>query len=440
MGVLTMVVQLLAGFSFLIIIHEFGHFIAARIFKLRVEKFYLFFDAFNIKFFKYNKNGCEYGIGWLPLGGYVKISGMVDESLDKEHLDQTPKKWEYRSRPAWQRLIVVSAGIIINFIAAILIFWLLVFFNGENVLPNKNVQGGILAGEIAQKIGFKTGDKIEFINGQPVKYFQDINDKSVLLGGAKVTVKRDNHYQDITIPDNFINTLADNKISPKDFITPRSPFTVVDIMPDSKAKEIGLAKGDIITGINGYPINYYDELNTILHKLGGSEATLHIKRNDTIIAQNTVIPKDGRLGIIIQMGLQYEHKNYGFFESLPIGIKKGFYIIGFNVNVVGKMIQGDINPGKVMSGPIGMAKVYGTEFNWINFLTLTAIISLTLAIMNFLPIPGLDGGHILFLIIEIIRGKPINEKILVNLQMVGMALLLLLMIYVSGNDIWKLIK
>lgn len=433
-----MVGQLLLGLSILVILHEFGHFIAARAFGIKVEKFYLFFDAWNFSLFKFNYKGVEYGIGWLPLGGYVKIAGMIDESMDTEQMAGPPQPWEFRSKPAWQRLIVMLGGIIVNIIVGIFIFWMLTLRYGETYTPTNSIKYGIVPGSIGTKIGLKAGDKIFAINGKPVERFEDIISSKVLLDNTVLNVERNGTMNDVVVPPSILNDISDLGIDQFISRLPRGKFAVDSIVKGSNAEKAGLLKGDSIVAVNGAPIVFFDQFQSVLLNSKGKHVQLTVKRKATTAQLNAAVTKDGTLGFTRTIDLPEQKTiTYGFFGSLPVGAARAINSFRDNAKGLGKLFTGDVNPRKAVSSPIGIAVMFGDQFDWVRFWSLTGLLSMVLALMNLLPIPALDGGHSLFLIIEMIKGKPLSDKFLERAQLVGFVMLISLMVFAFGNDILK---
>lgn len=441
MSIVIMVGQLILGLSILVILHEFGHFIAARAFGIKVDKFYLFFDAWGFSLFKFNYKGVEYGIGWLPLGGYVKIAGMIDESMDTEQMAGPPQPWEFRSKPAWQRLIVMLGGITVNIILGIFIFWVLTIRYGETYIPNSEVQYGIVAGKLGEKVGLRTGDKITEINGKPVVRFEELTSTEVILGNTNLTVDRSGKIIHVKIPDNFLNYLSDYGM--EQFISklPRSRFALGDIEPNSGAAKAGLKKDDSITAVDGAPVQFFDQLQSKIQQNKGKEVDLTVKRDGKTFEKTAQVGKDGILGFVPNLDLPKEKKlSFGFFGSLPVGATKAWGTFTDNAKGLGKVFKGDVKFSKAVSGPVRIATLFGTQFDWVRFWSLVGFLSMVLALTNLLPIPALDGGHALFLIIEMIKGKPLSDKFLERAQIVGFVILITLMVFVFGNDIIRQIK
>lgn len=437
MNGLIMAGQLLLGLSILVILHELGHFLAARAFGIKVEKFYLFFDAWGVKLFSFKKGDCEYGIGWLPLGGYVKIAGMIDESMDTEQMKQPAQPWEFRSKPAWQRLIVMLGGIIVNIIVGVLIFWAITFKYGETFTPNNALHNGINPGIIGKEIGLKAGDKIIAVNGKKVIRFEELISSKVLLGNTNLTVIRGKQTLDIKVPDNILNKVSDYGIA--QFIEPRLTSTVDSLIKGYPADKAGLKKGDKIIAVNNVNVGFQDEVKDQLLKLKGKSVNFTVLRDAQNINLNIAIDTAGKIGFFPNIyEIKEESAQYGLIESLPIGANKAWLTFSDNAKGIWKVITGKVKANKAFSGPVEIArKVYGGEWIWARFWASTGFISIALAFMNLLPIPALDGGHVVFLLAEMVKGKPLSDKFLERAQMVGFVLLLSLMVFVLGNDIIK---
>lgn len=434
-----MAAQLILGLSILVILHELGHFIAARAFGIRVEKFYLFFDAWGYKLFSFKFKGTEYGIGWLPLGGYVKIAGMIDESMDKDQMAQPPKPDEFRSKPAWQRLIVMIGGVTVNILLGIFIFWMLTLKNGESYIPNSEVKHGIVAHSLAREIGLQTGDRILAVNGEPVERFDEVmRGSKVLLGDADLSVERGDQKLTVPVPSDFMERVSEVGID--SFISPRQTFIVGEVLPGSRAAKAGLQKNDIITAVNDTPVPFFDQFRGILQAHKEDTLNLSVLRNNEPVQLKVEVSDQGMIGFAPEFNdFNLNTIYYGFFESLPVGAKKAWKTLTDNVKGLGKVISGEVAATKAVQGPIGIATIYGGQFEWTKFWTLTAILSMILAFMNILPIPALDGGHTLFLLIEMVKGKPVSDKVMEKAQVVGFVILIALMVFAFGNDIWKIV-
>jgi len=439
MNGLIMVAQLLLGLSILVILHELGHFLAARAFGIKVEKFYLFFDAWGFKLFSIKRGDVEYGIGWLPLGGYVKIAGMIDESMDKAQMALPPKPWEFRSKPAWQRLIVMLGGVFVNIVVGIFIFWMLTFKFGETYIANSSVKSGINPGSIGKEIGLKQGDRVIAVNGKKVIRFDELLSSKVLLGNTTLTISREGKAIDIKIPDNILNKVSDLGI--EEFIsrTPLITSTIDTVVAGRPAAKIGMKKGDRIVAVNGTPVKYNVDVIKEMRKL--KSKTVNVEADRAGQRMTFQVPTDtaGTIGIGFNVNeIKEETINYGFFQALPIGVNQAWISFSDNGKGIWKVLTGKIKANKAFSGPVAIAqKVYGGVWIWSHFWASTALISIALAFMNLLPIPALDGGHVVFLIVEMIKGKPLGDKFMEGAQMVGFVMLLCLMVFVLGNDIFK---
>ena len=434
-----MAAQLITGLAILVVLHEAGHYVAARAFGIKVEKFYLFFDAWNIKLFSFKKGDTEYGIGWLPLGGYVKIAGMIDESIDTEAIKKAPEPWEFRSKPAWQRLIVMLGGVTVNVILGIAIFSLMTYGYGESYLPNNQVKHGIVAHELAAGIGLKTGDKIIAINGQKVERFSELHGAKVFMDeNVVLNVDRNGKMLEIPIPSDLIEKLETQK---NNFIDFRFTFFVKEVVPKSNAQKAGLLAKDVIISVNGKSIKFFDEIQGVLGEFKNQEINLIVKRGDeekTLLAQ---VDEEGKLGFFpgITDDFKFEHLDFDLLESFKAGNRKAWNILFVNIKGFGKIIRGEISASKALAGPIGIATIYGGVWDWNKFWSITGVLSMILAFVNILPIPALDGGHAVFLSIEAISGKKFSDQFMIRAQVTGMIILLTLMAFVIGNDVWKYI-
>ena len=450
---MIMLAQLLLSLSFLVAVHEMGHLLAAKYFGMRVEQFSIGFPP---KIWSFRKGETEYAISAIPLGGYVKISGMIDESLDTEAMKQAPQPWEFRSKPAWQRLIVMLGGIVVNVIVGILIFIGLTFFLGDTyILKDEiNKSGGFLVGPIGEQIGLKTGDKIIKINGNEFKYLQDIfNMETLLSTDGSYTVERDGQEIVVPIPHDFIENFSSNKSNPGQFLSLRMAPVVADIQPGSFAHKVGLQKGDRIIEVNGAPIQYKDEIDKqvqamVRDSVSGNSDTLSfkVKRGAEELSMSGDFRKQKIIGILVDstpsddfINRAEERVTYGLIESIPLGTKRAFSMLTANVKAFGRVITGQLSAQKSISGPLGIMKAFGNQWDWARFWTLTGVLSLVLAFMNLLPIPALDGGHVMFLSYEIISRRKPSDKFLETAQKVGMLFLLALMVFIFANDIIKMV-
>lgn len=435
MDTLIMVGQLVLGLSILVGLHELGHLLTAKMFGMRVEKFSIGFPP-KIAGFQWGET--EYSIGAIPLGGFVKISGMVDESMDTEQLAAEPQPWEFRAKPAWQRLIVMLGGIIVNVITGIIIFVVMVYNNGETYFSRDQViENGIVAYDLGQSIGLKTGDKIVDLSGEPYVSLSDLSGPDALLeGDGYYTVIRDGETIKVDIPRGFINSFSSKK-SLGEFVDIRYPFQLSVIDNGGAAEKAGITTDDKIIAINGQEILYFDQLQSVLadSKNQNAEVTL-LRGGDTTLTQVAVTDR-GTIDIAVNPLIEPVRRKYGFQEAIVKGTGKAFSVVINNAVAMGKMFTGEVSARNV-SGPIGIAKIYGDTWDWGKFWTITGLISMLLAFMNLLPIPALDGGHVIFLLYEMISGRAPSDSFLENAQKVGMVILLAIMVFAIGNDVLKL--
>ncbi|MCL2131569.1 MAG: RIP metalloprotease RseP [Lentimicrobiaceae bacterium] len=489
MSTFVMVAQLIAGLALLVFVHEAGHFLAARMFKIRVPKFYLFFNPsislvrfkkingkWRFKFFgknlpdtvpqkdeagnpvldekgkakhklvdfsslpdddwrKYPEN-TEYGIGWLPLGGYCQIAGMIDETQSIENMASEPQPWEYRFKPAWQRLIVVLGGVIVNLVVGVLLFAMVIGKYEKQYLPNEAVTDGIYAYQAARDMGFQCGDKIISVNGKEEVRFKDIASPKMLFGGI-VTVERAGEKIDIVIVDSAYSLIKGGKnIS---FIGAANFHVTVDaVQKDAPADKTGLQKGDKILFINDtLPISSLGALNENLRQFANQPIYITCLRNGDTMRLEITPDSSGLIGIISSIPYQFEP--YSFGQSIVYGWKDAVTTIRLNMKGFGKIFSGE-EKATSLSGPIGIAQMFGKEWRWERFWYLVGLLSVILAFMNILPIPGLDGGHAIFATVELITRRKVSDKVLQYAQSVGMFILILLMVFVIGNDIFKLFR
>jgi regulator of sigma E protease len=433
---IIMAAQIILSLSILVGLHEAGHMLAAKYFGMRVEKYSIGFPP---KIFGFTYGDTEYSLGAVPLGGYVKISGMIDESMDKEAMKLPPKEYEFRSKPAWQRLIVMMGGIIVNVVTGIIIFVALVYTYGEHFYTMDEVNKyGIVANEIGQEIGLQTGDRIVGINDIPVERFSDLMGGETLLGtNVYYNVLRGDEKLKVDIPDDLIE-----KLSEKDnaglFMEPRLPFDVGEVSIGTEAEAIGLLEGDKIVAFNGTPVPYFDEFEAEKTRYRNEPFELEVLRDGKSEILKGTVPEDGVLGFMAERMLKYSFEEYSMSQAIGKGSEMAFSAVWINIKGLGKMISGKIDPTKSMMGPIGIARVFGGTWDWQRFWRLTGLLSMILAFMNFLPIPALDGGHVMFLSYEIVSGRAPGDKFLEIAQKAGMVFLLALMAFVIGNDILKL--
>jgi len=439
---MIMLAQLLLSLSFLVAVHEFGHLIAAKYFGMRVEQFSIGFPP---KIWSFKKGETEYAISAIPLGGYVKISGMIDESLDAETMKQPPQPWEFRSKPAWQRLIVMLGGIFVNVVVGILIFIGITYAFGDTYLLKDviNQNGGFQVGPVGESIGLKTGDKIVKINGQEYEYLEElIHPETLLTTNASYTVERDGKLVDVHIPGDFI-TKFNKKETAGNFILYRFDPVIASTKPGSVAEDMGIKKGDVIVEMNGTPITYFDEISTFLKSNTSDSLAVKVTRDGRVLSFKEYFKGQETLGVFPDTPKDFFDKaerkiTYSFAESIPLGTERAFSTLAVQIKAFGKIISGALSPKESLSGPIGIMQAFGVSWDWERFWSLTGVLSLVLAFMNLLPIPALDGGHVMFLSYEIISRRKPSDKFLETAQKVGMVFLLALMVFIFANDIMKL--
>ena len=439
-------IQFFLSLSLLIVLHELGHFIPAKLFKTRVEKFYLFFDV-KFSLFKKKIGETVYGIGWLPLGGYVKISGMIDESMDKEQMKEEPKPWEFRSKPAWQRLIIMLGGVTVNFILAVAIFIGLVFTYGEEYIANDSLKDGIWVTEksLGDELGIQTGDKILSVDGKKIEALQQVLPEMVY--GEKYTIERDGQIIEKEIPVDFIETLSEDKEKAR-FIYYRIPFYVNNVPDTSQNKNAGFRPMDEFVAINGAQAIYRDQVMNHLENNKGKDIDVLVRReNGTEEHVTAKVNHNGKLGIVTapitmddlqQKGyLKVETLKYSFLESIPAGWNKGVKTLTDYIKGMKKIFNPDTGAYKEVGGFAAIGGMFPDTWNWPAFWATTACSCIILAFMNILPIPALDGGHVAFLLYEMVTGRKPSDKFLEYAQMIGFFILIALLLFANGNDLYK---
>lgn len=439
------VAQLILSLSILVVLHEFGHYITAKWFKCRVEKFYLFFDPW-FSIFKKKIGETTYGIGWLPLGGYVKISGMIDESMDKDQLKMPPQPWEFRSKPAWQRLIIMIGGVTVNILLAFAIYAMILFVWGEKKVPASSLKYGLSFNDpIFTDLGFRNGDKILAVDDKPVEDFTDAVRKLIVVD-KDVTIERNGSNMRLVMPQDLIGTLVEKRRkSEGPLISPRIPVLVSKVPDTGAAYKAGLRPGDAILKFDSIDTRFYDDFERVIGKhKEGDQVTLTVKRNDSLMTIQTRLIEEGKIGFfpprspeeLDSLGIySYTVKKYGFFAAIPAGVKRAGAELQFYIEQFKKILSPSTGAYKGVGGFKAMGSVFsGHGWDWEHFWTITAFFSIVLAFMNLLPIPALDGGHVLFTLVEMITGRKPSDKFLEYAQIVGMVILLSLMVYANGND------
>lgn len=437
--------QLLLALSILVILHEFGHYITAKWFKCRVEKFFLFFDPW-FALIKKKIGDTVYGIGWLPLGGYVKISGMVDESMDKEQLKQPPQPWEFRSKPAWQRLIVMLGGVIMNILVAFVIYAFILMIWGEKKIPTASMKYGVhVADSTLYKIGIRNGDKILSVDGEPIDDYERLRRKILL--GSSMTIMRGDKEVKLNLPVDLIGQLVENRNKSVDgFVEPRRPAIVFFVADTSTAYKAGLRKDDQLIGIDSARFEFFDELQNHLEEKKGKTVLLTVLRNGQETTLSVPVSNEGKIGFNPYGATGYQQMDslgwlklnvtkYSFFSAFPAGVRKAGTELKFYIDQFKKILNPKTGGYKGVGGFKAMGSIFPKNgWDWESFWRITAFLSIVLAFMNLLPIPALDGGHVMFTLWEMITGRKPNEKFLEYAQIVGMVLLLGLMLYANGND------
>jgi regulator of sigma E protease len=441
MDILIKTLQVLMALSILILIHELGHFIFSKIFKIRVEKFYLFFDPwFSIFKYKPKKSDTEYGLGWLPLGGYCKISGMIDESLDTETLKKEPQPWEFRSKPAWQRFLVMFGGVFFNFILAIIIYSGVLYVWGEEYLRNSDAVYGIQCNDLAAEIGFRNGDKILLFDEQPVEKFQELQ-IALARNQAKVaTVLRGKDTVTINIDQTYLPVILKNP----GMFQLRVPFVISEVPDSSQNVSAGILPGDRIAGINGNEMASIQEIQTAFKASANDSITLNIIREGQMIEKRVFVNDGGKIGVVLESDISKLFKitrsSYSIVSVIPAGFNKTITTVSNYFKELGLIFSPKTEAYKSVGSFITIGKIFPSEWDWQIFWNITAWLSIMLAVLNLLPIPALDGGHILFLIYEIVTGRKPHDKFLEYAQIAGMLILFAIMILAFGNDIYRLFK
>jgi len=451
MDYVVMAGQLFLSLSILIVLHEMGHFFPAKWFNTRVEKFYLFFDPW-FELFKIKRGDTEYGIGWLPLGGYVKISGMIDESMDREQMKLPPQPWEFRSKPAWQRLIIMLGGVTVNFILGFILFGLVLWTWGERYTPIESVKHGIVVDSLGMDLGLQDGDKVVAIGGKRMdRSGGNLLRREIIINGAKdFTVERGGREQVIAVNDTFIDVLSRHENKGMDLYVERILFVVDTFSKKSPGREAGIEKGDRIIALNGQPTTYFHEFRKGLMKSFpkaeqkeinySRQVTVDVIKNfvagstDTVSYQITTTKDRGVIGIypvFPEMSIQ----EYSFAEAMPAGYFKGYNFLADQIKAFGQIFKGKIKASESLGGFGSIAGMFDTSWNWYRFWTMTAILSLILGFMNLLPIPALDGGHVMFLLYEVISGRKPSDKFMEYATIAGFAIVMGLVLFANYQDI-----
>lgn len=440
MDYVVMAGQLFLSLSILIVLHEMGHFFPAKWFDTRVEKFYLFFDPW-FELFKIKKGETEYGIGWLPLGGYVKISGMIDESMDREQMKQPPQPWEFRSKPAWQRLIIMLGGVTVNFILGFILFGLVLWNWGEEYLPNENAIYGIHVDSIGLDIGLQNGDKIVAIDGVHIdKFGGNQLRRAIIINDAKtVTVKRNGKNQTLNIDEKFVDILSRFENKEMQIFTTRLPFIIQSVVDTAAAGKAGFQKGDQVIALNGSPTPFYDNFSQLAKQNKGRSVSVSILRNkkDTITKQ-LVLSARGKIGAYREAApffFETKIQEYSLSEAIPAGFVKGWNFLTDQIKAFGQIFRGKIKASESLGGFGSIAGMFDVTWDWHRFWTMTAVLSLILGFMNLLPIPALDGGHVMFLLYEVVSGRKPSDKFMEYATIIGFVIVIALVLFANYQDI-----
>lgn len=450
MEILIKASQFILSLSLLIVLHELGHFIPAKLFKTRVEKFYLFFD-YKFSIFKKKIGETVYGIGWIPLGGYVKISGMIDESMDTEQMALPPQSWEFRSKPAWQRLIIMLGGVFVNFILGIFIYIMLMYAYGEKFLPNENVKDGVwVQDSLGINLGIQTGDKVLTIDGERIKKFNELSTLIGFVNGTNFQIERNGAVIDKVIPEDFISQLIHRDKNAGPVITVRYPFVIGKVQKDSLNANADMQPKDIITAINGTPISYYDQAKNEMAKYKGQNISITLKREKEVKEIPVKVSNFGNIGVafgrtsyndLAKLGYyDLADIEYSFAEAIPAGWNKSWKVLTDYVKQLKKIFNPSTGAYKGLGGFISIGSVFPSEWSAQSFWNITAFLSIMLGFMNLLPIPALDGGHVVFTLWEMITGKKPGDKFLEYAQVTGFLLLIALLLFANGNDLFKLLS
>ena len=443
MEILIKVFQFILSLSLIIVLHEFGHYLPAKYFKIKVEKFYLFFDV-KFSLFKKKIGDTVWGIGWLPLGGYVKIAGMIDESMDKEQMAKPPEPWEFRSKPSWQRLIIMLGGVTVNFILAIIIYIGLAYSYGSSSIPLNSISGGYLIDNpILLESGFKTGDKILSFDGNDLRTYSEL--RKSIISASTYEVDRDGERLQISLPNDFLGKLSSSDNT--SLFELRKPFIIQSISEESLNKDYDIRQGDIIASLNGKEVKYFDQLVPLLEKNKSRTVEVVLLRDSFKIQKTLNVNDDGKLGFMsgakindmIDLGyLEVTKNSYSFIESIGIGTSNFVSFFGFYLEQFAAIFNPSTGAYKGLGGFLAIGNIFPGTWDWQSFWDRTAILSVMLGVLNLLPIPALDGGHAMFLVYEMISGRKPSDKFLETVQVIGFVILLSLVIFANGNDIYKL--
>ena len=432
MDIVIKILQFVCSFTLLVLVHELGHLMFGKLFGVRVEEFRIFFGK---PWVKWRWGETEYGIGWLPFGGFAKLSGMVDESMDTQSLKSEPQPYEFRAKPAWQRLIIILGGVMMNVVMAFFIYVGISLAWGDKYISNSEMPYGYVYSDYAKELGFADGDKIISIGGEPIEDFADIM-TSLLIESDKTTiVERGGQHRVIEIPVQSVMELSEQT----DFLTPRLPFEVASVAKGMGAESAGVMVGDKVVGINGNDARFYDQIAPILSSFAGDMVTLNLMNGSELREVRVAVNSEGQIGVgLSSESIPVRVQNYNLWQAIPRGGERVVEEMSDYWKQLKMIVRPQTEMYKAIGGPIAIGGIFPGQWNWLNFWKITALLSVVLAIMNILPIPALDGGHALFILIEMITGRRPSDKLLIVAQAIGMGLLFLLMFYATFNDIARL--
>jgi regulator of sigma E protease len=435
MDKVSLALQLILSLSLLVVLHELGHYLPAKWFKTRVEKFYLFFDPY-FSLFKKQIGETEWGIGWIPFGGYVKISGMIDESMDKEQMKQPPQPWEFRSKKAWQRLIIMIGGVTVNFILGILIFAMMMFYWGESYIKTEDAKYGMVVDSMGMRLGLKDGDKVIAVGGVPMPKFNSglVNNEIIINQAKELEVERDGSKVILPVPSDFVGEITKYENRGQALFYPRVKLDIKKVVEDGPAAKAGLKDGMVILNVNGKPAIYQHEFKKILQEYKGKEADIQYVLNNDTIDTKVAISDKGTIGVELE-GLNISAQKYGFFEAFPKGFSMATGFLGSQLKAFGQIFSGKIKASDSLGSVFSIATMFDSGWDWRVFWNITASLSILLAFFNLLPIPALDGGYVVFLLWEVITGKVPSDKFMEIVNYIGFILLMGLMVFALGLDI-----
>lgn len=433
MDIIVKILQFFLCFTLLVGIHELGHFLMARVFRIRVDKFYIFFDPW-FSLFKFRRGETEYGIGWLPMGGYVKIAGMIDESMDKEQMKQPVRPDEFRAKPAWQRFLVMIAGVVMNLLLAIVIYCGISYVWGSSYFANEDARWGYNFNEAAHELGFRDGDRIAGIDGRPVDNIMELTNALLIADGERtVTVLRDGEELPLRLPLERLIELRRER-GYEGFFELRIPFLVDSVVFPTAA---GLLPGDEVTGIDGHDGRDYPFYTNYIEEHAGDTVSLRVLRGEEQFDLRVPVSPEGRIGVTIRNPYRLRTQHYTLAESIPAGFRKAGAVLSSYWEQLKMIVQPKTKMYEELGGFIAIGSIFPSEWDWQDFWLKTAFLSIILAVMNILPIPGLDGGHAIFTFWEMVTGRKVSDRVLEAAQYVGLGIILVLLVYANGNDIYR---